>query len=442
MRPWNPDHWVPTFTAVWGAEALSLFGTQLVQFALVWWITKSTGSATVLAGATLVALFPQIAVAPLAGALVDRWDRRWVMIFSNAGIAVTTLLLALVFALGKVQIWHVYLAMLVRATGAAFRWPAMQASTAIMVPQRHLARVAGLNNSLFGLASIVSPPLGALLIELLTPRGVPAADIEAARQAIVPLLGVDFAAACLAIVPLLLVRIPLPQRSKVAAVRASILSDLRAGFRFVTGWRTLFAIVAAAAAITLFSNPAISLMPLLVTKHFHGGAIQLGGLQAAFGFGVVAGGVLLGIWGGFKKRMTTALLSLFLQGIGFAAVGLAPSSGFPMAVGALALVGLMNPICTGSLFAIVQSTVPHEMQGRVMSLLISLATAAAPIGLAAAGPIADRYGIGIWFLVAGIAMVAVAILAILTPAIRDVEARGAPAHIRTEAKDQEATRHE
>jgi len=103
---------------------------------------------------------------------------------------------------------------------------------------------------------------------------------------------------------------------------------------------------------------------------------------------------------------------------------------------------LMNPICTGSLFAIVQSTVPHEMQGRVMSLLISLATAAAPIGLAAAGPIADRYGIGIWFLVAGIAMVAVAILAILMPAIRDVEARGAPAHIRTEARDQEATRHE
>ena len=442
VRPWDPDHWVPTFTAVWGAEALSLFGTQLVQFALVWWITKSTGSATVLAGATLVALFPQIAVAPLAGALVDRWDRRWVMIFSNAGIAVTTLLLALVFALGKVQIWHIYLAMLIRATGAAFRWPAMQASTAIMVPQRHLARVAGLNNSLFGLASIVSPPLGALLIELLTPRGAPAAYVEAARQAIVPLLGLDFAAACLAIVPLLLVRIPLPQRSRVAAVRTSILSDLRAGFRFVTGWRTLFAIVAAAAAITLFSNPAIALMPLLVTKHFHGGAIQLGGLQAAFGFGVVAGGVLLGIWGGFKKRMTTALLSLFLQGIGFAAVGLAPSSGFPMAVGALALVGLMNPICTGSLFAIVQSTVPHEMQGRVMSLLISLATAAAPIGLAAAGPIADRYGIGIWFLVAGIAMVAVAILAIVTPAIRDVEARGAPAHIRTEAKDEQPAPHE
>jgi DHA3 family macrolide efflux protein-like MFS transporter len=419
VRPWNSEHWVLTFTAVWGAEALSLFGTQLVQFALVWWITKSTGSATMLAAATLVALFPQIVVAPLAGALVDRWDRRWVMIFSNAGIALSTIAVVLLFALGIVQIWHVYVAMFVRATGAAFRWPAMQASTAMMVPQRHLARVAGLNNSLFGLASIVSPSLGALLIEV----GLP----------MYALLTVDVAAACLAIVPLLLVRIPLPERAGSAAARSSVLTDFVEGLRFVLRWRTLFALLAAAGVIMFFSYPANSLIPLLVTKHFHGGAIQFGGMQSAFGLGVVAGGALLGIWGGFKKRVTTALLSLLLQGVGFAAVGIVPSTGFPMAVGAMALVGLMNPICTGSLFAIVQSTVPHEMQGRIMSLLISLSSLAAPLGLAAAGPIADRYGIGIWFLVAGIVMMAVAALSAIAPAVRDVEARGAPPHLRHSA---------
>ncbi len=423
VRPWNPDRWVLTFTAIWGAEALSLFGTQLVQFALVWWITKSTGSATALAGATLIALFPQIVIAPLAGALVDRWDRRWVMILSNAGIALSTLLLALLFAFGRAEIWHIYLAMLVRATGGAFRWPAMQASTAMMVPKRHLARVAGLNNSLFGLASIVSPSFGALLIEVGLPMYV--------------LLLVDIAAACLAIVPLLLVRIPIPKRAEPAAVRSSVLTDFLEGLRFVLRWRTLFALLAAAGVIMFFSYPANSLIPLLVTKHFHGGAIQFGGLQSAFGLGVAAGGALLGIWGGFKKRMTTALVSLFLQGVGFAAVGLVPSTGFAMAVGAMALIGLMNPICTGSLFAIVQSTVPHEMQGRIMSLLISLSSMAAPLGLAAAGPLADRYGIGIWFLVAGIVMAAVSIVCTIVPAVRDVEARGAPAHIRTQAKQEE-----
>jgi len=416
VRPWNPERWVPTFAAIWGAEALSLFGTQLVQFALVWWITKSTGSATMLAVATLVALFPQIVVAPLAGALVDRWDRRWVMIFANAGIALSTIALALLFLFNTVQLWQIYLAMFVRATGSAFRWPAMQASTAMMVPQKHLARVAGLNNSLFGLASIISPSFGALLIEL----GLP----------MYTLLTVDIAAASIAILPLLLVRIPVPQRRALNATQTSVLRDFLDGLRFVLRWRTMFALLAAAAVIMFFSYPANSLIPLLVTKHFGGGAIQFGGLQSAFGFGVAAGGALLGIWGGFKKRMTTALASLFLQGVGFAAVGLVPTNGFAWAVAAMGLVGLMNPVCTGSLFAIVQSTVPHEMQGRIMSLLISLSSVAAPLGLAAAGPLADRYGIGIWFLIAGIVMIAVAILSALAPAVRNVESRGAPAGMR------------
>jgi DHA3 family macrolide efflux protein-like MFS transporter len=419
VRAWNPQRWFPTFAAIWGAEALSLFGTQLVQFALVWSIARTTNSATILAGATLVALLPQIVIAPLAGALVDRWDRRWVMIFSNAGIALSTIALIMVFVFGKVEIWHIYVTMLLRSTAGAFRWPAMQASTAMMVPERHLARVAGLNNGLFGLASIVSPSLGALLVEV----GLP----------MYALLTVDVAAACLAILPLALVRIPLPERPDRAAARTSILSDLREGFRFVTGWRTLFAIVAAAALITLLSQPALSLLPLLVKNRFGGGAIEFGGMQSAFGLGMGAGATLLGIWGGFKKRMLTALFALLLQGVGFAIIGLVPSSGFVIAVGAMALVGLMNPICTGSLFAIVQSTVPHAIQGRVMSLLISLSTAAAPIGLAAAGPIADRYGIGIWFLVAGIAMVAVATLAIVTPAIREVETREVPPNVRRRA---------
>jgi DHA3 family macrolide efflux protein-like MFS transporter len=102
----------------------------------------------------------------------------------------------------------------------------------------------------------------------------------------------------------------------------------------------------------------------------------------------------------------------------------------------MALVGLMNPICTGSLFAIVQSTVPHDMQGRIMSLLISLSSLAAPLGLAVAGPIADRYGIGIWFLVAGLVMVAVAVVSGITPAVRNVEARGAPARLRHPSADE------
>ncbi|MEW5825715.1 MAG: MFS transporter [Candidatus Bipolaricaulota bacterium] len=415
VRAWDPERWAPTFFLLWGGQATSLLGSHLVQFALVWWLTKTTGSATVLAGATLVALLPQIVISPIAGTLVDRWNRRWVMIFADAAVALATLALAILFALDKAGLPQIYIAMFVRSMGGAFHWPAMQASTGMMVPNRHLARVGGLNQSLFGIASIVSPPLGALLLEILPMHGV---------------LAIDVATAATAITPLLFIRIPLPARIEHKEKRTSVVDDLWTGFRFVARWRALFAIIVAAALINLFTNPAISLMPLLVTRHFRGGALELAGLQSAFGFGMVAGGLLLGLWGGFKRRMLTAMASLAIQGVGFGALGLVPPSGLAIAIGAMAVVGVMNPICNGALFAIVQSAVPHEMQGRVMSLLISGATAAAPLGLAVAGPVTDRASIGLWFLVAGAVMVGVSAVVLVTPALLRVEDRGVPDALR------------
>ncbi|MGD9676594.1 MAG: MFS transporter, partial [Candidatus Bipolaricaulia bacterium] len=220
-RAWDPVRWRSAFLAIWAGQAFSLFGSHLVQFALVWWLTQTTGSATVLAGATIVALLPQILVAPMAGALVDRWNRRWVMVFADGGIAFATLALAALFATGAARVWHVYVALLVRAVGGAFHWPAMQAATAIMVPERHLARVGGLNQSLFGLASIVSPPAGALLLSVLPMHGV---------------LAIDVATALFAIPPLLVFRIPRPSRDPSASARTSVFADFRAGLRFVLGW--------------------------------------------------------------------------------------------------------------------------------------------------------------------------------------------------------------
>jgi len=373
-----------------------------VQFALVWWLTQTTGSATVLAGATLVALLPQILVAPVAGALADRWNRRWVMVFADGGIALATLGLALLFASGVAQVWHVYLALLVRSTGGAFHWPAMQSSTAMMVPERHLARIGGLNQSLYGLCSIAAPPLGAILLSALPMYGILAIDVATALFAILPLLGFE---------------IPVLRRDPAEAAKSSVLADLRTGFRFVAAWRPLLVIIVAAAVINLFANPAVSLLPLLVTSHFGGGALQLAQLESVFGVGMVVGGVLLGVWGGFKRRMVTAMLALLLQGIGFAAVGLLPAAGLGAATVAMALIGFTNPICNGALIAAIQARVPHGMQGRVLSLLSSGAAAASPLGLLAAGPLADRFGVPIWYVIAGAVMVAVSLIVSAVPGV-------------------------
>ena len=150
----RPARWAPRFFAIWTGQAFSLLGSMLVQFALVWWLTQTTGSATVLAMATLVAVLPGIVIGPFAGALVDRWNRRLIMIVADSLIALVTLGLIFLYATGRMEVWHVYVAMFLRAALGGFHWPAMQSSTSLMVPKEHLARVAGLNQTMINVTHI------------------------------------------------------------------------------------------------------------------------------------------------------------------------------------------------------------------------------------------------------------------------------------------------
>jgi DHA3 family macrolide efflux protein-like MFS transporter len=393
----------PFFT-VWTGQVFSLLGSELVQFALVWWLTTTTGSAMILALATMMAVLPRVFVSPVAGALVDRWNRRTVMMMADGLSALAIVLLAVLFAFDAVQVWHVYVVMFVRAACGAFHWPAMQASTTLMVPEEHLARVAGLNQALQGLGAIVAPPLGALLLNVLPMQGV---------------LAVDVVTAILAIAPLFLVHVPQPERAAVStqASRPSMMADLREAVRFLRAWPGILMIIAIAVLVNLLIFPALSLQPLLVTEHFGGDALQLAWLQSAFGVGMVSGGVTLSVWGGFKRRSLTGLLALALSGAGFAAIGVAPANTFPMALGAMFFAWFMNPIANGSLMAVLQIIVPADMQGRVFTLLQSAAGAMIPLGLVIAGPLADVLGVQIWFLVAGVAMAVMGIGALFVPAI-------------------------
>ncbi|MBN1315398.1 MAG: MFS transporter, partial [Anaerolineales bacterium] len=277
-------NWKITFFSIWSGQSLSLAGSSIAQFALVWWLTEKTGSATVLAGATLVAILPRILLGPFAGALVDRWSRRAVMVCADAFIALVSLWLALLFWKGSVAPGHIYLAMFARSLGEAFHWPAMQASTTLMVPKRHYSRIAGLNQMLHGVMNIGAPPLGALLLALLPMQGI---------------MGIDVITAILAISPLLFTIIPQPVTSEEGVeAGGSLLKEMVAGMKFVWSWPGLKAIILLAMAITMIADPAFSLMPLYVTEYLKGGAIQLGWLESAWGIGMVSGGLLLSAWGG------------------------------------------------------------------------------------------------------------------------------------------------
>lgn len=403
------SRWAPRFFTIWTGQAFSLLGSQLVSFAVIWWLTQTTGSATVLATASLVGLVPQVVLGPLTGALVDRWSRRLTMMIADSFIALATIVLAVLFALGHVQIWQVYALLFVRSVCGGFHWPAMQASTSLMVPKEHLARIQGLNQMLQGGMSIASAPLGALLLAWLPMEGI---------------LAIDVFTAMLAIIPLFFFQVPQPKRLDLQADgqnRSSVWQDLKAGLRYVWGWPGLMLIGIMATIINFLLTPAFSLLPILVTRHFNGQAIQLATLESFSGIGFIVGGLILSAWGGFKHRILTSLVGLLAMGAGCLVMGLLPPSAFMIAVATMLFLGVMNPIVNGPLLAAVQAAVAPEMQGRVFTLINTMAAGMSPLGLIIAGPISDKLGVQTWFIIGGIVTGLMGVVSLFIPAIMNFE---------------------
>ena len=377
----------------------------------------------------MMAMLPVVVVGPFSGALVDRWNRRLVMMAADSTIAVLTVVLAYLFSTDLVQVWHIYAIVFARATAEGFHWPAMQASTSLMVPEKHLARIAGLNQTLWGAMGIVAPPLGALLLSLVPLHLV---------------LTINTATALVAVLPLVFIAVPQPRRNPADRGRMTVWGDLREGLRYIRGWQGLFIVMLAAMLMNLASSPTYALMPLLVTKHFGGGVGELGAINSAFGLGMTWGGLALSAWGGFQRRILTSVMGLIVLGLGTFAVGLAPPSAFWLGLAGMFVAGAMNPMVQGPLFAIIQAKVAPDMQGRVLSLLGSMAAAMIPVGMIIAGPVADLLGVRIWYLIGGAVCFAIGGTSFLIPPVMHLEdhrpvlaaAEGRPASAAAAASDE------
>lgn len=414
IREHNQAKWAGRFFTIWGGQAFSLLGSQLVQFALIWWLTRTTGSATVLATASLVGLLPQVILGPIIGPFVDRWNRRLTMMLADGSIALVTLGLAYLFFIGKEQIWHVYLIMLIRSIAGGFHWPAMAASTSLMVPKEHLSRIQGLNQLLQGVMNIIAAPLGALLISIMIMPGI---------------LLIDVGTAILAILPLFFFRVPQPDQQETAIAAKTGLAlwweDFQEGFRYVWSWKGLVVLMGMATMINLLLSPAFSLLPILVTKHFQGEALQLGWLNSALGIGTLLGGLILSLWGGFHKRIFTILMGVTGIGVSTLIIAASPAGLFLMAVAGVFLAGVMLPLANGPLDAILQAVVDPKMQGRVFTLIGSMAGAMTPLGLIVAGPVADAFGVRTWFYFGGATCIVMSTCAFFVPALIHIEDRHA-----------------
>jgi MFS transporter, DHA3 family, macrolide efflux protein len=381
-----------------------LIGSAVVEFALAWYLTKKTGSATVLSTALLVALLPAIVLGPFIGPLVDRWDRKKIMIFSDLAISLMTVGLVILFFTGAIEIWHIYLAMVGRAIGQIFQWPAMQAAIANIVPEKHLSRAAGLNQTLNGIINIAAPPLGAFLMEALPMQRV---------------LAVDIGTAAIAVICLLFIKIPQPVRTTLS-VKINIIGDMMQSLRYIMSTFGIKIMMLMVSIYCFFATPAYNMFPMLVNRHLGGDVIKLGWLNASFGVGMILGGLVLGAWGGFKKRILTSASGSTLQGILLICLGFTTLKLFPFVIVINFFLGIGVCFASAPLSAILNSVVAKDMQGRVFTLMGSISSAMVPLGLAVAGPVADAFGVRLIYFIAGTALLLSMPLGLLSRTQRDL----------------------
>jgi DHA3 family macrolide efflux protein-like MFS transporter len=358
-----------------------------VNFALAWYLTRETGSATILATALMVAIIPQIVLGPFVGPLVDRWNRKKIMIFADLYVMFLTLVLVVLFYVDAVQIWHIYLIMMGRAIGESFQFPALGASIPMLVPEKHLVRANGLYQMLQSAIKIVAPPAGAFLMEALPMQGV---------------LSVDIITAVIAVACLLPLGIPQPPPTTLTA-KANYFGDMKQGFSYIWSRPGLVMLISMVALLIFFVAPASSLIPILVNEHLGGDVVKLGWLGSANGIGGILGGLALGVWGGFKKRMWTAFLGFLIMIPCSVGLGLTyPAIFYTTTVPAMLLMGVGLALVNAPLGAIMNSVIAKDMQGRVFALYGSIITAAIPLGLIIGGPVADALGIrSLYFIASG-----------------------------------------
>lgn len=380
---------------------ISLLGSALVEFALAWYLTIETGSATILATAVMIALLPQVILGPFIGPLIDRWNRKRIMIGADLAIALVTVGLVLLFYFDAIQVWHIYVAMIARAIGQAFHFPAMQATIPLIVPAKHLVRISGLTQMFQGIINIAAPPAGALLIGIIPMQGV---------------LSIDIITAAIAITCMALVTIPKTIKS-AGAVAGNVIKEMVEGFRYIWTWKGLRILILLAALLNLFLIPPFTLLPILVTTHLEGDVLKLGWLEAAFGIGVILGGLVLGAWGGFKKGTLTVIMGVAVSGVAVIVLGFTSVKLLLMAVTACFVIGMGLTLANAPILAIMQKTIANDMQGRVFSLLGAISAAATPLGLIIAGPLADSFGISILYFIAGTATLILCITGASIPSV-------------------------
>lgn len=386
-------NWRKTFFAIYFGQSFSLLSSSAVQFSIIWWITIETGSALALTIASVVGLLPQAIIGLFAGVWIDRFNRKKIIILADGMVAASSLLLGILFFLGIHTLTLVYVVLFVRALGETFHKPALQALIPQIVPQAALTKAGGFGQMINTVCTMLGPMLGALLMSITTLQWIMLLDV----------LG-----AFLAIMSLTIVKTS--QLHSNHTNKINFAQDIKQSILAIKSNKALLWLSIPMLISTVIFVPLGTLLPLMVRNYFFGTAWQNGLTQTLFSSGMLITAIVIGFTGGLKKQFLMISLFTGLLGLFSLIAGLIPSNLFWVFC---ILVFLMGS--TGSGFnipftAYIQRTVPPENLGKVFSLITSVMSFAAPVGMFIAGPIAEIIGVSYWMIIAGILMIFVGMM--------------------------------
>ena len=362
------------FTVVWSGQILSMLASSATSFALTIWAYEKYGSATALGVVTTAFLIPFMVLTPIAGVLVDRHSRKLMMMVSDVVAAVATLSILAMQLTGGLELWHLYTAAAIMGLGHTFQWPAYSAAITTMLPKEQYSRANGMMSLIESGPAVFAPILAGALYPILGLRGI---------------LLLDIATFFVAVGALLFVHIPpAPRTAEGEASRGSMLKESLYGFRYIFERRNLLHLLLFFLTLNIVIGLAHNVFSPYILERTGNNSASLGYVTSAAAIGGVVGGLLVGLWGGFKRRMKSILLGEALTGaIALICFGLVRSLPFWIAVAGLG--AIFGPFVNGASQAIWQAKVAPDLQGRVFSARRFIAFAIGPVIPIAAGALAD-----------------------------------------------------
>lgn len=392
------NNWQKVFGIIWTGQFFSLLTSSLVNFAIIIWLSLKTGSAETLAWAAIAGMLPQSVLGPFTGVLIDRWNRKTVMMLSDSFIAFCTVILAVLFWLDIAQMWHIFIILGVRSVGSAFHMPSMQASVPMLAPADQMTRIAGINQIISSISMIAGPALGAMFIAIW--------DIEY-------VLMFDVAGALIAVTSLFFVRIPDPERSDEKA--KNIMREMKDGAMTILKNRGLSWVFLFSVLVTFFLMPVSVLFPLMTFQYFGGTEFQAGLIEAIWSVGALLGGVIMGAKVYKVNRVGLVNWMYLVCGGTFLLSGLLPADGFVWFVVLTVIAGVSGAVYNSAFTGIVQTKVDPAALGRVFSMFYTLNLFPAMLGLVGIGFFADGLGLTTSFIMCGAVIILIGLIAFFTP---------------------------